>query len=101
MTVEQAVWLAVLWPLFGGVLVAVLGRWPNIRETASLVTGGSLFWIVCSIILPAVRSGGRPRVDVVTVVPGLELAFEVEPLGMLFALVASGLWIVTTLYAIG
>ena len=29
------------------------------------------------------------------------LAFEVEPLGMLYALVASGLWIVTSLYAIG
>ena len=28
-------------------------------------------------------------------------ALEIEPLGMLFALVASGLWIVTTLYAIG
>jgi multicomponent Na+:H+ antiporter subunit D len=33
--------------------------------------------------------------------PGLELAFEVEPLGMLFALVATGLWIVTSLYSIG
>ena len=35
------------------------------------------------------------------VVPGLAMAFQVEPLGMLFALVASGLWIVTTCYSIG
>ena len=35
------------------------------------------------------------------VLPGLDLAFEVEPLGMLFALVASGLWIATTVYSIG
>ncbi|MEX2298230.1 MAG: proton-conducting transporter membrane subunit, partial [Dongiaceae bacterium] len=32
---------------------------------------------------------------------GLPLELTVEPLGMLFALVASGLWIVTSLYSIG
>jgi multicomponent Na+:H+ antiporter subunit D len=100
-SVEQAIWLAVLWPLFGAALVALLGRWPNLRETASLIAGGSLFWIVAGVVLPAVQNGGRPRVDVVEVLPGLDLAFQVEPLGMLFALVASGLWVVTTLYAIG
>ena len=33
--------------------------------------------------------------------PGLALAFKVEPLGMLFALVASSLWIVNSIYSIG
>ncbi len=33
--------------------------------------------------------------------PGFAIEFRVEPLGMLFALVASGLWILTTIYAIG
>ena len=33
--------------------------------------------------------------------PGLPIAFAVEPLGMLFALIASGLWIVNSLYSIG
>ena len=33
--------------------------------------------------------------------PGFDIAFTVEPLGMLFALVASGLWVLTTVYAIG
>jgi multicomponent Na+:H+ antiporter subunit D len=33
--------------------------------------------------------------------PGLGLAFEVEPLGMLFGLVASFLWLVTSIYSIG
>ncbi|HBH31453.1 MAG TPA: cation:proton antiporter, partial [Desulfofustis sp.] len=32
---------------------------------------------------------------------GLRLAFAIEPLGMLFSLVASILWLVTTIYAIG
>jgi multicomponent Na+:H+ antiporter subunit D len=33
--------------------------------------------------------------------PGLDLAFNVEPLGLLFAIVASGLWILTHLYGVG
>ena len=32
---------------------------------------------------------------------GLSLSFEVEPLGALFALIASGLWIVNSVYSIG
>jgi multicomponent Na+:H+ antiporter subunit D len=100
-SVEAAVGLAVLLPIAGTVLIALFGRWPNLRETASLVTSVSLFAVVAGAILPVVRTGLRPRLDLVAVLPGLDLAFEVEPLGMLFALVASGLWIVTTLYSIG
>jgi len=101
LSATTAVGLAVAWPFAGIVLIALFRRWPNIRETASLVTAGSLFGIVAGVILPAVQGGARPRIDIVEVLPGLSLAFEVEPLGMLFALVASGLWIVTTLYSIG
>jgi len=100
-TVQSAVGLAVVLPLAGVVLIALLSRWPNLREAASLVTAGSLFALIAGTILPVVSAGGRPRLDIVEMLPGLEVAFEVEPLGMLFALVASGLWIVTTLYSIG
>jgi multicomponent Na+:H+ antiporter subunit D len=100
-SVTQVVGLAVAWPLVGAALVALTGRWPNLREAASLLTATSLFAAISTIVLPAVLVGGRPRLDIVEVLPGLKLAFEVEPLGMLFALVASGLWIVTTLYSIG
>ncbi len=102
MSAATAAALAVLWPLLGSVLVVLLGEQRrNLREAATLVTAGSLFALVAAVILPAVSAGGRPRIDLVEVVPGLSLAFEVEPLGMLFALVASGLWIVTTFYSIG
>jgi multicomponent Na+:H+ antiporter subunit D len=100
-SIEAAIGLAVLWPLFGIPLIALFGRRPNLRETATLLTAGSLFVVVARTILPVVMAGGRPRLHIVEVLPGLDLAFEVEPLGMLFALVASGLWIVTTLYSIG
>lgn len=99
--VGMALPLALLGPLVAAVLVALLGRWPNLREAATLVSSTATFAIVASSLLPAVADGGRPRLDLVEVLPGLSLAFELEPLGMVFALVASGLWIVTSLYAVG
>jgi multicomponent Na+:H+ antiporter subunit D len=48
-----------------------------------------------------VADGGRPAVTLFELMPGLALKFEVEPLGMLFGVVASGLWIVNSLYSIG
>ena len=101
MTTSLALGLAVLLPLGGAVLVALLDRWPNLREAASLTTAAGLFALVAGKILPEVMAGGRPRLELVEVLPGLRLALEAEPLGVLFALVASGLWFVTTLFAIG
>ena len=92
--------LTIALPWIGALLVALLGKRPNLRETASILTSIGLFAIVCTLV-PKLMNGQRPAVDLLEIVPGVILAFEVEPLGMLFALVASGLWIVTTLYAIG
>ena len=100
MSPSTAVCVAVALPLVGALLVVSLRRWPNVREAASLITGGTLFAVVLSL-LPEVQSGARPEAQLVEVMSGLWLAFRLEPLGMLFALVASGLWIVTTTYAIG
>ena len=87
-------------PLAGAALIAALGRWPNLRETATLVTGVVLFGFVASLT-PGVLAGSRPTVSLVEVLPGLPISLGLEPLGMLFALMASGLWIVTSLYSIG
>lgn len=65
------------------------------------MTASSLLVLVATVILPEVQAGERPRFELLEVLPGLALAFEVEPLGMLFALVASSLWIITTVFAIG
>ena len=91
---------ALLVPLLGALLIALCGRWPNLRETVTLVTAGLLFALVLSL-LPEVFAGARPEVTWVTMLPGVTLGLRVEPLGLLFALVASGLWIVTSVYAIG
>ena len=90
----------VVLPLVGAALILALGRWPNVRDAAGLVTASVLFGLVLTLLDP-VKGGARPGLSLIEVVPGIELALEVEPLGLLFALVASFLWIVTALYAIG
>jgi len=87
-------------PAIGALLVVLAGRWPNLRESVSLATAGVLFALVVSLV-PDVHAGGRPGFVLLEMMPGLALAFRVEPLGLLFALIASFLWIVTTIYAIG
>lgn len=91
---------AVLLPVAAAALVLALGRWPNAREAVPIVTGTGVFAMVWSL-LDVVRSGEAVRYTLWEVLPGVDLALHVEPLGVLFALVASFLWPVTTLYAVG
>ncbi len=92
--------LAVLIPAFAAPLIALAGRWPNIREAVSLTAGAAVFATVL-VLLDQVQDGVRPKLALGEIMPGLPIVFELEPLGMIFALVASFLWIVTTIYAIG
>ena len=100
MTGEQAMVLAVLAPLVGAVPIAASHRRPNLREAATLATAAVLFVLVASLLAP-VTAGERPRATLWEIVPGISIGFEAEPLGMVFALVASFLWIVTSVYSIG
>ncbi len=86
---------------FAATLVIPLFRsQPNLREAVTLIAAVVLFAIALAITGP-VMDGARPLWDVIQVLPGISIAFQVEPLGMLFALVASGLWIVNSIYSIG
>jgi multicomponent Na+:H+ antiporter subunit D len=100
MAPEQAMLAALAVPLAGAALIALAGRAPNLREAVTLATALALLACVLSL-LPGVLAGGRPAVALFELLPGLEIALRLEPLGMLFALIASGLWIVNSLYSIG
>jgi multicomponent Na+:H+ antiporter subunit D len=100
MTDAQLVVLALSIPLAGAVFIGLFSRQPNARESVTLVAAGGLF-VAVLMILDVVAAGARPMVTGIDVLPGLSLSFAVEPLGMLFALIASGLWIVNSVYSIG
>jgi multicomponent Na+:H+ antiporter subunit D len=100
MAPEGALLAALAVPLAGAALIALAGRAPNLREAVTLATALLLLGCVL-VLLPAVLAGERPAAALFEMLPGLVIALQVEPLGMLFALVAAGLWIVNSLYSIG
>ncbi len=100
MSPELTAVLAVIVPFLGSIGIGLLDQYPNPRETVTLILAATLFLLVLSLI-PAVTAGHHPGLRLVEVMPGVSLALEVEPLGLLFALIASGLWIVTSVYSIG
>ena len=92
--------LAVAVPLVAIPGILATHRLPNVREGISLSASVVLFVVVCSIATE-LDQGAVLAIDVVEPLKGIAIKFVVEPFGMLFALLASGLWIVTTVYAIG
>lgn len=99
-SLESHVLLALIIPLIGGIGVALAGKAPNIRDGITLITATVLFANVMTI-LPGILEGLQPAYNLITILPGLDLALKVEPLGMTFAAVASTLWIINSLYSIG
>ncbi len=100
MSIEMLLALSLAVPAVGTGLILLLRRNPNAREAASLVTAGFLFAIVLRIY-GAVSGGERPALVLAEPIRGIPISLEAEPLGVLFALIASFLWIVTTMYSIG
>ena len=100
MTGATLILLAVALPVAGALLVVLTGNRPDLREGVTLLTGAVLFVIVGNLAAQ-LRDGAILTHTLVEVLPGLSLTFTIEPLGMLFALIASGLWILTSLYSIG
>ncbi len=100
MTAITALQLALLVPLIGALLIALCGRWPDVREAVTLTTAVTLFLVVLQV-LEGITLDEPLKVTLVEMLPGLSLALHTEPLSILFAMVASGLWIVTSVYSIG
>jgi len=95
-----ALQMCLLVPALGAAGIVAAGRWPNLRETVTLVTAAALFVCVLAV-LAGLLDGDVPTVVLAEPLPGLPLALRPEPLGVLFALLASGLWLVTSVYSIG
>ncbi|MDA7551660.1 proton-conducting transporter membrane subunit [Rhodobacteraceae bacterium] len=100
MDTSTAILLSMILPAVAVVLNLVLRHRDNLRDGLTFVIAAATFAVVL-VILYNVGSQTTAPLVLFEVLPGLDLAFNVEPLGLMFALLASGLWIVTHIYAIG
>lgn len=90
--------LLVLWPLVGGLVIALFGRrGDRVRHaTALVVTATSLLGVVALVPL-VVREG-----YLISNIPALigRISFYVDAFGLLFALLTSFVWLCSTLHAL-
>jgi multicomponent Na+:H+ antiporter subunit D len=91
---------AVLVSLVAALLILVSGRWPNLRESWTFLAAVVKLALVASL-LPPVLGGAVVELTPLELVPGLALHLRADAFGLLFALVASALWLVTSLYSVG
>ena len=87
-------------PFFGACFVTLLRDYPNAREAASLISA-ILTFLVCVLALPSAFAPQPVSTLPFLVLPGMSLHLAADALGLLFASLASLLWIITTVYNIG
>ena len=86
--------------LISVILIAISGKKPNLREFWTIAAAVLKFSIVVSM-LPIILEGNTIEFNLFTILPGLNIKFKVDALGIFFALTASFLWIITSFYSIG
>ncbi len=81
-------------------LIILARRRPALRESWSVLAALAQTAVVAAM-LPAVLAGTAPTWRPLELAPSVYLELRADALGTLFALVASALWVATTIYSIG
>jgi NADH-quinone oxidoreductase subunit L/multicomponent Na+:H+ antiporter subunit D len=92
--------VAVLVSAVAIVPILASGSRPNLREGWTLLAAVTKLGVVASMV-PGVLAGTVYVTDLGTFVPGIRFVLRADPLGILFGLLASLLWVVTSFYSIG
>ncbi|KOF13295.1 monovalent cation/H+ antiporter subunit D [Ensifer adhaerens] len=92
--------LAVAVPALAALAVVLLNNREELRDVVSPLAAIALFAVVASMA-PPVLAGGTVALRLFEILPGIDFAFRVDALGMVFATVSSLLWIVAAIYSIG
>jgi multicomponent Na+:H+ antiporter subunit D len=102
MTPELALIALLVIPLIAAVLIPAAGRSPNIREGISFAAGllllANVIWLVRYV---GQGPEYRPELFLIQFAGNFELKLVLEPLGAVFAAIASSLWLVNTVFTIG
>ena len=92
--------LIVLIPFAGTGFILLFHNRPDAREAVSLAAA-ILTSLLCVLSLPSAFAQEPLATGALQILPGLDIRFTADALGLLFATLASFLWIITTVYNIG
>ena len=99
-TNELALLLLLLIPLIAGGLIPLFSNRPNIREAITFLAG-ILLLLNVFFLLNAINSGAKPELYLFRFAGNFDVRLELEPLGAIFAAIASSLWIVNSVFTLG
>jgi multicomponent Na+:H+ antiporter subunit D len=91
---------ALLTPLIGSLWVMRCGKRPDLREGVSFLAAVTMFCLVLSMI-PEVWAGNRLVYNLFNILPGVTVTLRADAFSMIFAIVASFLWILAVFYSMG
>lgn len=100
LTPELALALTLLLPGIGAVLIGAADRFSVLRDAISLLAATALSTMVLALLLNHL-AGGSAQIQLTPLVQGLPIFLLTEPIGLVFATLASVLWVVITVYSIG
>ncbi|MCK4258305.1 MAG: monovalent cation/H+ antiporter subunit D family protein [Halanaerobiales bacterium] len=92
---------AILIPIFSLPLNIWAFRKNEMLRNIILFILTSLIFVLVLGLVPAIKAGGNLSLHVFSMLSVWEIFIQVDPFGLLFAMLSSGLWIFTVLYAIG
>ncbi len=92
--------LAVGVSFFAAILIAFSRKWPNVREAWSAIASVIMFGIILSMV-PGVLDGNQYEWTLCRITDTLGLTLKTDPAGMIFATLASMLWVPMNFYSIG
>ena len=102
MSAEFSLILLLVIPALAALLIPAFGRWPNAREAITAIAAIALLANVIWLILYVGQGvDHRPELFLIEFAGSFELKLKLEPLGAVFAGIASSLWLVNTVFTIG
>ncbi len=100
MTPTDFIYLSILTPLIVFLITPLLKRFTLQRDLLGPI-GGVISFFASINITNLVLDGKEVKLTLINISDGLSISFNVYPLGAIFGLVASGLWILASIYSIG
>lgn len=81
-------------------MILLFGQWRDLRDGSGLVASALTLWAALRV-LEGVQGGKVLQCPLFSALPGLQVVLRADPMGTIFLLLTSSLWLVISLYSIG
>ena len=99
-TIENFILITILSPLIVFVLTPFTSKNTILRDFLGPIGGIISSWGALNIMNSALNNQNT-TLEIVKIAEGISIGFEITPLGAIFGLVASFLWIFAAIYSVG